>query len=37
MNRRAARWPVWCVLIFMAALVSLPLPDGMTPFRPPWR
>jgi len=29
-------WPVWLVLIAAAALVSLPLPDLVTPFRPPW-
>ncbi len=29
-------WPVWLVLIAAVALVSLPLPDVLTPFRPPW-
>jgi len=32
----APRWPVWLVLLAAAALVSLPLPDFFTPFRPPW-
>jgi rod shape-determining protein MreD len=32
----APHWPVWLVLIAAAALVSLPLPDFVTPFRPPW-
>ena len=32
----AAHWPAWLVLIAAAALVSLPLPGFITPFRPPW-
>ena len=32
----ASRWQVWLVLLTTAALVSLPLPDGLTPYRPPW-
>jgi rod shape-determining protein MreD len=32
----ASRWQIWLVLLTTAALVSLPLPDGLTPFRPPW-
>lgn len=32
----ASRWPVWVILIIAAGLVSVPLPDGLTPFRPPW-
>lgn len=35
-RRRASRWPVWLVLLTTTALVSLPLPDVLTPFRPPW-
>jgi rod shape-determining protein MreD len=35
-RRNVARWPVWLVLIGTAALMSLPLPDGLTPFRPAW-
>jgi len=35
-GRSAPRWPVWLVLIAAVALVSLPLPTFMTPFRPPW-
>jgi rod shape-determining protein MreD len=31
-----ARWPVWLVLIGCAALMSLPLPDWLTPVRPAW-
>lgn len=30
------RWPVWLVLLAAAALMSLPLPELLTPFRPPW-
>lgn len=37
MSRHSApHWPVWLVLIGAVALVSLPLPVFMTPFRPPW-
>lgn len=32
----AAHWPVWLVLIAAVALVSVPLPAFLTPFRPPW-
>jgi len=32
----AAHWPVWLVLIAAVALVSVPLPVFLTPFRPPW-
>jgi len=32
----ASHWPAWFVLVAAAALVSLPLPDFLTPFRPPW-
>lgn len=35
-RRRAPHWPVWLVFIVAAALVSLPMPDWFTPFRPPW-
>ncbi len=35
MSRRPAkRWPVWLVMIGCAALMSLPLSDGLTPYRP---
>lgn len=37
MSRRAVRrWPVWLTLVGAAALMALPLPESMTPFRPPW-
>jgi rod shape-determining protein MreD len=36
LSRRTQRWPVWLVLLAATALVVLPLPDGFTPFRPPW-
>jgi len=32
----ASRWPVWLILIAATGLVSIPLPDVLTPFRPPW-
>ena len=35
-SRRTPRWPVWIALLTTTALVSLPLPDVLTPFRPPW-
>ena len=35
-RRNAPRWPVWLVLIGAAALMSLPLPEGLTPYRPAW-
>jgi rod shape-determining protein MreD len=35
-SRSTPRWPVWIILIAAAALVSVPLPDYMTLFRPPW-
>jgi rod shape-determining protein MreD len=35
-TRNAPRWPVWVVLLLATALVSIPLPDGFTPFRPAW-
>jgi len=35
-SRRTSRWPIWIVLLIATALVSLPLPDSITPFRPPW-
>ncbi|MGI9343678.1 MAG: rod shape-determining protein MreD [Gammaproteobacteria bacterium] len=35
-SRNTPRWPAWVMLIASAALVSVPLPDYMTPFRPPW-
>jgi rod shape-determining protein MreD len=35
-SRRTSRWPIWIVLLIATALVSLPLPDSFTPFRPPW-
>ncbi|MDH3976874.1 MAG: rod shape-determining protein MreD [Gammaproteobacteria bacterium] len=35
-RHRNPRWPVWLVLIVAAGLTSLPLPEWMTPFRPPW-
>jgi rod shape-determining protein MreD len=36
MSRRSPRWPAWLVLLSSAALLILPLPEGLTPFRPPW-
>lgn len=36
MSRRTPRWPAWLVLLGAAALMTLPLPDALTPFRPPW-
>ncbi len=35
-SQNALRWPVWIALIVAVALVSLPLPAGLAPFRPPW-
>jgi rod shape-determining protein MreD len=35
-GRGTSRWPIWVVLLIATALVSLPLPDSITPFRPPW-
>lgn len=35
-GRSNPRWPVWFILIVAAGLTSLPLPEWMTPFRPPW-
>jgi rod shape-determining protein MreD len=35
-KRKGRQWPVWIVLIAMCSLSSLPLPDIVTPFRPPW-
>ena len=35
-RRNRKRWPVWLVFIASAALVALPLPDALTPLRPPW-
>lgn len=35
-SRNTPRWPVWVILVIAAALVSVPLPDFFTPFRPPW-
>lgn len=32
----APRWPVWAILVVATSLVSVPLPDALTPFRPPW-
>ncbi len=29
-------WPVWLMLIGCAALMSVPLPDVLTPLRPAW-
>ena len=33
---QGVRWPVWLVFLGAAALMSLPLPDMLTPLRPPW-
>jgi len=35
-RRKTPRWPVWVTLIASTALVTVPLPDFFTPFRPPW-
>ena len=35
-RRKTPRWPVWIIFVASTALVSLPLPDALTPFRPPW-
>lgn len=35
-RRNVARWPVWLAMIAAAALMSLPLPDSLTAFRPAW-
>lgn len=35
-RRKAPRWPVWLALLVSTALVSLPLPEALTPIRPPW-
>jgi rod shape-determining protein MreD len=35
-GRGTSRWPIWLVMLTTLALTSLPLPDGLTPFRPPW-
>ena len=35
-SRRTSRGPIWIVLLIATALVSLPLPDSIAPFRPPW-
>lgn len=35
-RRRTPHWPVWLILVAAAALVSVPLPEFVTPFRPPW-
>lgn len=35
-SRRTSRGPIWILLLIAIALVSLPLPDSITPFRPPW-
>ena len=35
-RRKAPRWPVWAILLGATALISLPLPDWLTAFRPPW-
>jgi len=35
-RRRTSRWPIWIILLVATALVSVPLPEAMTPFRPPW-
>ena len=37
MSRHGApHWPVWIVLLLSVAFVSVPMPDVLTPFRPPW-
>ena len=36
MSRRAHRWPAWVVLLVATGLVTVPLPEALTPFRPPW-
>ena len=35
-RRNFARWPVWLAMIGAAALMSLPLPDFLSPVRPAW-
>ena len=35
-RRKAPVWPVWLIFIGATALMTVPLPDAMTPFRPPW-
>lgn len=35
-SHRTSRGRIWIVLLIATALVSLPLPDSITPFRPPW-
>ena len=35
-RRKAPSWPVWIVFVVTAAIMTLPLPDALTPFRPPW-
>ncbi len=35
-SRRTSRGPIIIVLLIATALVSVPLPDSITPFRPPW-
>jgi rod shape-determining protein MreD len=35
-SRRTPKWPVWIALLVATALVAVPMPDAMTPFRPPW-
>ena len=32
---RAPSWPVWVILVAMTGLASVPLPDVITPLRPP--
>jgi len=36
MKRGAPRWQAWLALLIAAALVVIPLPDALTPYRPPW-
>lgn len=36
MKRGASRWQAWLALLIAAALVVIPLPDALTPYRPPW-
>lgn len=35
-SQRTLHWPAWLVLVAAVALVSMPLPSFVTPFRPPW-
>ena len=35
-RRNVPRWPVWLTLIGAAALMTLPLPDALTAYRPAW-